>query len=134
MVMRQGRPTTTYFHGQYNRVDHNQREDGVFERWRCDEPPDLQLHFLLRNVALDGFGFESEFDAFALETIGDPFTVGFIVGKAYLILVQFAVAIFLFTFVLKGHDDETNEDIHHEESDDLLQDSVATCEVSVGQR
>jgi hypothetical protein len=39
--------------------------------------------------------------------------------NADLILVQFAVAILLFSFVLKGDDDETDEDIHHEEGDDL---------------
>ena len=37
----------------------------------------------------------------------------------YLILIQFTIAIFLFSFVLKRHDNETDEDVHHEEGNDL---------------
>jgi len=36
----------------------------------------------------------------------------------YLVLVQLTVLVFLFSLFLKCDDDETNEDVHHEESND----------------
>ena len=36
----------------------------------------------------------------------------------YLIFIQFAVLILLFTFILKSDNDETDEDVDHEEGDD----------------
>ena len=38
---------------------------------------------------------------------------------SYLIFIQFTISIFLFTLILKCHDDKTDENIHHKESDDL---------------
>ncbi len=37
--------------------------------------------------------------------------------QKYLILVQLAVLVLAFTLVLERDDDETDEDIHHEEGD-----------------
>ena len=37
---------------------------------------------------------------------------------SYLILVQFAVLVGGLSLVLEGDDDETDEDVHHEEGDD----------------
>ncbi len=34
-----------------------------------------------------------------------------------LILVQFAILVFPLALILEGHDDETNEDVHHKEVD-----------------
>ena len=41
-----------------------------------------------------------------------------------LVLVQLAVLVFLLSFILKGDDDETNEDVDHEEGDDNDEDEV----------
>ena len=39
-------------------------------------------------------------------------------GRTYLILVQFAVLVGGLSLVLEGDDNETDEDVHHEEGDD----------------
>lgn len=56
-----------YLHGQDDGVDHDQGKDGVFERRRGDEPPDLRLELLHGYVPFDRLGFQGELDAFALE-------------------------------------------------------------------
>ena len=153
-----------YFHRQDDRIDHDQGENGIFERRWGDEPPDFQLNFFRWDITFDRFGFQREFDAFPLEkkqseriswtTDWDHFRssvcswqdsnqrpsasadrlIGFIrcrqvllqghfsslsIGVSHLILVQFTIAILLFSFVLKRDDDETDEDVHHEKRDDL---------------
>jgi len=45
---------------------------------------------------------------------------------SYLILIQFTVFVFLFTLVLKRDDDETHEDVDHEERDDDDVDDVVS--------
>ena len=37
---------------------------------------------------------------------------------AYLVFIQLAVFIFLFTLILEGDDNKTYEDVHHEEGND----------------
>lgn len=44
--------------------------------------------------------------------------------KSYLIFVEFTVLVLLFSLVLKCDDDKTNEDVHHEESDDNDEDEI----------
>ncbi len=39
-------------------------------------------------------------------------------GPSYLVLVQLAVLVLLLPLLLKGHNNETNKDVHHEERDD----------------
>lgn len=38
--------------------------------------------------------------------------------NSHLIFVQLTIFVFPFTFILKSNDNETDEDIHHEECDD----------------
>ena len=44
----------------------------------------------------------------------------------YLIFVQFAVLVLLFSFILKGDDNETDKDVDHEEGNDNNVDEVET--------
>lgn len=45
----------------------------------------------------------------------------------YLILIELAIFVLLFTLVLKGDDDETHEDVHHEKCYDDDVDDVVGC-------
>lgn len=48
-------------------------------------------------------------------------------SKIYLIFVQFTVFVFLFSFVLKCDDNETNKYVHHEECNNNNIDDVVCC-------
>lgn len=47
--------------------------------------------------------------------------------SSYLILIQFTISIFLFTFVLKSNDDETDENIDHKKGNDLKAEAYNTA-------
>jgi len=46
---------------------------------------------------------------------------------ACLVLVEFAVLVLLFAFLLERDDDEADEDVNHEESDDDDVDDIKQC-------
>ena len=118
-----------YLHRQDHGVDHDQGEDRVFERRRGDKPPDAQLRFPNGDVAFDGLRFESEFDAFTLRETNENADRSS-KCRPYLILVQLAISVLLFSFVLKRHDNETDEDVHHEKGNDLEKTIFQTNTVS----
>ena len=84
-------------HGEGERVDEDHGEDGVLEGGRGDEGPQLVLHGVLGDVAAHGLGRQRELDAVAL------------------VLVQLAVLVGGLALVLESDDDETDEDVDHEE-------------------
>ena len=107
-------------HAQSKRVGDNQRENDVLEWLRCDHPPDLVLESRFRDVTTEGFSFQSKFDTISLlkNEIQENKNYDFdciITIKKYLIFIQFAVFVLLFSFILKGDDNETDKDIDHEE-------------------
>ena len=88
---------TEELHGQGNGVGNDEEEDEILKSLRSNEPPYFVLQSPLGYVSSYRSGFESKFDAVSL------------------ILVQFTILVFLFSLILKGNYDETNENVHHEE-------------------
>jgi hypothetical protein len=73
---------------------------------------------LFRDVASEGFSFQSEFNTIALRgkinKSYSPDTYKSNIYETDLIFIQFAVSIFLLSLVLKCDNNETDEDIDHE--------------------
>lgn len=88
------------FHSQCHRIYHNQNENRVLERLRCNEPPNFVLNPMFRYVASYRFCFQRKFDAIPL------------------IFVEFAVFVLLFALILKCDDNETDENVHHKKGND----------------
>lgn len=87
------------FHGQRHRIDHDQNENGVLKRLGRNEPPDLVLDPMLRYVPSYRLCFQRKLDAVPL------------------VFVELTILIFLFAFILKSHNNETDENVDHKESD-----------------
>ena len=79
------------------RVQNDDQEDQIFEGPRCDEPPNSVLESISWDVTSMRFSLQGKFDALPL------------------VLVQLAVLVLALSLVLECDDNETDEDVHHEE-------------------
>ena len=89
-----------YFHRQTNSVNDDCSKYGVLKTGRRNKPPNLVLNNILGYVLFERFSFER------------------ILNTLSLILIQITVFVLVLSFVLKGNDHKTNEDVYHEESND----------------
>lgn len=86
-------------HGQRHRIYHDQDEDRVLEWLRRHEPPHFVLNPVLGYVPAHRLRLERKLYAVTL------------------VLVQVAVLVLLLALVLERNNNETYEDVHHEERD-----------------
>ena len=124
-------PVCSYLHGQGNCVENDERKDDILKgSWRY-EPPDAILKSILWNVASDWFGFKRKLETFSLQKKSENINIlvklerihrkdwaAIDWGITCLIFIQSAVFEFFLALLLKGDDNEADEDVHHEEGDD----------------
>ena len=121
---------STHFHHQKDGVEYDECHDKVLERRRHHHPPDLVLETvnLFRHVALQRLGLDGEVDARFLarkiNTISTyPEHLRYFQSSC-LVLIDLAILQFSLALLLKGDDDQSDEDVDEEEWEDDKVDDV----------